>query len=138
MEIKALEGEASEIDGNEAEGPNNYELYENLPNKHLFEETDSVDTISTVTQIKMEPETMTNNIKLKTNIDIDFQVKDLIEKGEGVWKCKMCEKSLKNNGHIIEHVETHIEGLSYVCDMCGKTLSTRSSLRTHRRKFHVS
>ena len=49
----------------------------------------------------------------------------------GVFKCKICGKIAKQCGDIKKHVETHLEGLSYPCQQCGKTFRSADALRWH-------
>ena len=65
----------------------------------------------------------TNKEDLKAHLE-SMMVK--AEDGEIKWICKVCGKSTqgKNWGHaksnLRVHVETHMEGLSYPCNQCGK------------------
>ena len=34
------------------------------------------------------------------------------------------------------HVETHIEGVTHVCNICSKTFKTRNSLDKHKYTYH--
>ena len=60
----------------------------------------------------------------------------MIEKIEGMWKCKVCGKNAAHKGHIKDHAETHLEGMSHVCDICRKTFNTRPNLREHISNIH--
>ena len=55
-----------------------------------------------------------------------------MEKRKGVWRCKICGKTIKaNNGYIRKHAEIHIEGMSYACNICSKTFTNRHGLSSH-------
>ena len=41
----------------------------------------------------------------------------MIEKFDKVWTCKVCEFSSHNSGHMREHVEKHLEGVEYPCNL---------------------
>ena len=56
----------------------------------------------------------------------------------GLHACHYCEKSFKCRSHAKEHVEIHIEGLSFPCTLCDVVLSSRNSLRVHNKKRHYS
>ena len=68
--------------------------------------------------------------------EVDERIYQLIEKREGKHHCKACDYSSKHTGHIREHVETHIDGLSYPCQFCDKTFRSRNNLRQHLYNFH--
>ena len=54
----------------------------------------------------------------------------------GVFKCKLCGKIAKQCVDIKRHVETHLEGLSYPCQQCGKTFRSAHVLyRISPKKF---
>ena len=63
----------------------------------------------------------------------NFFVKD----GE-MFVCKTCGKSAKTNGNIREHVEIHIEGLSFPCPFCDNTFRTRNRLKYHKQTHKKS
>ena len=67
---------------------------------------------------------------------LDRQVNQMIEKSDGMWKCKMCGKTAIRVSHIKEHAESHVEGMSPVCHFCNKSFSHRSSLRKHINDIH--
>merc|ERR1712030_106872 len=76
-----------------------------------------------------------DKVVLNTNIELDPQIEEMIEKNEGIWKCKVCGKTAKKS-HIQVHAETHIKGLSHKCHLCNRTSSTRETLRQHIQRFH--
>ena len=63
--------------------------------------------------------------------DIDRQLDELIEKEGSQYRCKPCGKMSSRKYHAYEHAETHMEGLSFNCQMCDKTFRSRSSYRKH-------
>ena len=76
--------------------------------------------------------------KFDTNItELDHQIEEMVEKQEGLWKCKVCGKSRTNKQHIKKHVEIHIEGMSHICHICSKTFGTRPSLNIHVNSIHT-
>ena len=76
-----------------------------------------------------------NVVKLEINVnsDLDLRIEQMIEKYDGVWICKVCGKTAANSGHLREHAETHIEGMTHVCHICNKTFPNRPCLRYHKR-----
>ena len=67
---------------------------------------------------------MTNKIHMDTieESEIDLKINEILSKENGILTCIICGKSKtsKDMSNMRRHVETHIEGLSYPCQMCGK------------------
>ena len=71
--------------------------------------------------------------------EIDQKLNEYIIRGEdGVYSCGYCgkigDKSSKRN--MRNHVETHMEGLSFPCQSCDKTFRSRNLLNVHKSKYH--
>ena len=87
------------------------------------------------------------------NQALDEKVRSMMEKGkkmmtdgeqmtDGTLKqrkssvCKVCGREGLPK-HIEFHIESnHLDGITFPCDQCGKTFSSRQSLSQHKRKFH--
>ena len=54
----------------------------------------------------------------------------------GLHVCHYCEKSFKYRSAVKEHVEIHIEGLSFPCTLCNVVLRSSVSLRMHNKRQH--
>ena len=82
-----------------------------------------------------DPEPAQNqNPDVITNIDdLQNKIKDLIDGTT----CKVCGKNIKNRYALVGHVETHIEGLIYSCNLCNKEYSSRDALRVHNYRCPV-
>jgi len=78
----------------------------------------------------------TNEVQKNAHSDLNLQIRELIEKSDGVWKCKVCGNTKSNYSNMRHHAESHIEGMSHACHICNKTFSNRHSLRTHMDKIH--
>ena len=63
--------------------------------------------------------------------DLDLQIQQQILRTEDGYKCLVCNKVLKTEFNLKEHIETHMKGLSFDCKFCGKKTKSRSSLRMH-------
>jgi len=55
---------------------------------------------------------------------------------DGSYSCKVCSKTVPKKTHMKFHVETHMEGLSFPCNTCGKEFRTRHLLKNHYSRFH--
>ena len=64
--------------------------------------------------------------------DLDMYIEQQIMKAEYGSKCQICNKSFRFKAHTKEHIEIHIDGLAFDCNMCGRTKRTRRALRTHK------
>jgi len=71
-----------------------------------------------------------------TDKDIDRQVKQMMEKIDGLWECKVCGKTAPHKSNITQHVEIHIENMSHACHICRKTFPTRVYLKGHISGIH--
>ena len=56
--------------------------------------------------------------------------------GENKWKCTVCEKVIKAQRDMGRHIETHIEGVSYPCHLCGAVKRSSNALRIHIQENH--
>ena len=71
-----------------------------------------------------------------TDTELDSQIQNMLERSEGLWKCRVCAKTFKDRCTIKRHAETHIEGVTHTCHFCNKTSSTRRTLRDHISNVH--
>ena len=84
------------------------------------------------------PIIVSNNSSV-TNIDeIDQKISEYIVRGDdGNYSCGYCGKvGDRFSTHIKNHIETHIEGLSFSCQRCDKTFKSRHALSCHKSSFH--
>ena len=56
--------------------------------------------------------------------------------GMSEFSCTVCHKVMKQKRHMVNHVETHIEGVSHICNLCGKSFKTRNSRDKHKYTYH--
>ena len=77
-----------------------------------------------------------NERELEIDHGIDFQIEQMIEKKDDLWRCKVCGKIASQKSTIQNHSETHIEGVQHDCHVCNKIFSTRCGLRTHISGIH--
>ena len=70
--------------------------------------------------------------------EVDEQIKqNIIKNLDGTYSCQICGKhSGRKIQHCRNHIETHLEGLSFNCPLCGKTFRSRHSLAVHKSSYH--
>ena len=70
--------------------------------------------------------------------EIDAKIaENMLKESDGTFSCLLCGKSgVKHKGDMKKHVETHLEGLSFPCQHCGKTFRSRNALQIHNSRHH--
>ena len=77
-------------------------------------------------------------VSVSDQAGVDQAIQENLERGDGVYHCRVCNYARKSKSDVKKHIETHIEGLSYDCSEpeCGKTFRSRDSLKNHKYLFH--
>ena len=109
-----------------------------------FEQSES-DNYHPMQEAKIQ-QSHNENIIVHSNIDlggiseVDQQIQEHIEKvSDGTYTCKICGKSsVKKMSNIKNHIETHMEGLSFDCKHCGNVFRSRNALAKHLHFNHKS
>ena len=60
---------------------------------------------------------------------------------DGSAVCTICGKTAQGNqarGIMKQHMETHMQGVSFPCDICGKSFRSKHSLSNHKSLKHRS
>jgi len=113
-------------------------IYENRDN--IIEENIVSDTLEPSEQhysIKAAfKESNRGKIQVNAKSELDLKILEMVEKFDGMWKCKVCGKTSKHKGTLKKHAESHIEGMSHACHTCNKSFSTRNSLQSHILNIH--
>ena len=69
--------------------------------------------------------------------NIDEKLIEYITRDEAKnYICSFCGKTSKKISHMKNHIEIHMEGLSFSCQFCDKTFRSRNALGLHRRRYH--
>ena len=71
------------------------------------------------------------------NEDLKAKIESMMERDvSGKWRCKMCETVPKDKTNMGRHAETHIEGVSYPCIICGKISRSGMAFSKHMSRNH--
>merc|ERR1712179_616246 len=143
LQVNGFEGDMSDIKQSEKEEPagkTNFdeEIHETrdiFTKNNIVSEKIEAFTETSFSSARIFKEKDSEKIKMNANSDLDLQIALLIEKSDGVWICKVCGKTAKNRGHITDHAETHIEGISHAYHICDKAFSSRPGLRYHKQSI---
>merc|ERR1712126_699060 len=80
-----------------------------------------------VQQNNKSPSLDTNDLN-----NIDERLFENMEKNyDGVYACKICNRTNKSKYSMKVHIETHMEGISFPCNVCGKDFKTRNTFKSH-------
>ena len=64
-------------------------------------------------------------------VEVKSKVKEILTESNGEFTCTACGKTGKDKRNMRRHVETHLDGLSFKCNVCEKSFRTRDSRRKH-------
>ena len=73
---------------------------------------------------------------LSSNGEVEEKFQELIVIGDKMFRCTVCEKTMTHRGSMKRHLETHLSGLSYSCNLCGKTFRLSNTLANHKSLAH--
>ena len=77
-------------------------------------------------------------VKSLTSEELKLKILELFKKIDGLWTCLACDFTTRSkcNSNMKKHVETHIDGLSYSCNLCDNEYRSRNSLYQHKHNAH--
>ena len=103
-----------------------------IPEKHPHKSSTKTVTIA---ENDSNLETYNNSIKEAGNYIEDLE--------DGYFKCNICGKltiDKKSKGlalsNMRNHIETHMEGLTYNCEVCSKTFRSKNAFNLHKSRKH--
>ena len=68
---------------------------------------------------------------------VDEQIEqNIIKNMDGTYSCSICGKTSGKKQHAQNHMETHLQGLSFNCPLCDKTYRSRNTLAMHKSTKH--
>jgi len=140
LDVKGLEGKLMGIAKKEPEEPKINQVTDDfLPEyewgNSSIDDSESSDLNEDVSMPVDKMSTQNLQLNLKSE-ELEIKIQEMIEKNEGVWTCKVCGKTAMHKGHIKEHVEIHIDGMSHPCPMCSKSYTRSTGLRHHITSTH--
>ena len=71
-----------------------------------------------------------------TTEEIEDKIQELHQRIDGMSACMVCDYTSKFSSNVRKHVEKHIDGLSYSCNLCNKEFRFVNSLNSHKSLFH--
>ena len=91
-------------------------------------------TFKTPNSIEKQVVQATSNIN-----DVEGQINQYMENlGPGNFVCKICGKTATKTTNIRNHIETHLEGISYPCTICSKSFRSKNSLNNQKSFYHYN
>ena len=78
------------------------------------------------------------DVRSLTSEEIDSKMRELYEKTDEGWNCLVCDYTKKESGStsIRKHIEIHVDGLVYTCNVCSKEFRSRNILKMHKSRNH--
>ena len=70
------------------------------------------------------------------NTEVDGKFEELVVRENNIFKCTVCQKTMSHKYNMKKHLETHLTGLSYDCQHCGKTFRSSNALAKHKHYEH--
>ena len=69
--------------------------------------------------------------------EISAKIQSMYQKIDGVWSCNECGKTSNfKSSDMRLHVETHLDGLCYTCNICSQQFRSKALLKTHKQTNH--
>ena len=65
--------------------------------------------------------------------ELNLLLAEKMEKIDGIYTCKVCQKTSKDKTNLGKHIESHLEGLCFSCNECSQQFRSRMALRHHKR-----
>ena len=142
LEIEGLIGQ----EGIAEETHHENELYQEKENvipsaqtKHLAKMNDNKEVITRRQyRIPQNNDASMIDVTTFTYEEIEEKTKELHQRIDGVWTCMVCDYTSTKRDNVRKHVEKHMDGLSYSCDLCDKEFRSNNTLNSHKSMVHRS
>ena len=107
---------------------------------NIFNDQEASKTVAKVESFKQESVetqvTPSQDFSLELNKKME---ENIVTNEDGSLSCYLCGKTSggpQKRGHMKQHMEIHMQGLTYSCPKCDKTFRSRNSLYVHTSKIH--
>ena len=135
LQLKGFDGIFDETSQDRMPFYNHTEKMTNMNEKQVIPEL-------TMPNAKAESETkVCEGLMMKTSSSIEpdtrARIESLFEKSTEGYNCTKCGYTTKRLCHMKDHVQKHIEGLEYPCNICKRTFKSSPSFREHKRRCIV-
>ena len=100
------------------------------------------DFIVTSQEQNPPPKNVVKDISLKSfdanKSAVNSKFQELVVKENNMYRCTVCQKTRHKSQKtsMKKHLETHLTGLSYDCQLCEMTFSTSNQFNVHKTKDH--
>ena len=78
-----------------------------------------------------------NETFIANNSEVDDKYEELVVRDNDVWRCTVCGRTNKYRCNMKRHLETHLTGLSYECNVCQKSFRSSHALACHKSTYHL-
>ena len=111
----------------------NQKASETLPTED-FSKSDKMTPPKTETEIDEHAKVV---VPVSSNLpldEVDQRISDIMSKNEsGKYVCTICGKNSKKHiQNMRNHIETHLDGISFSCQICNRQYRSRNSLNKHK------
>ena len=121
-DIRSNKAEAEEFE------LNNFKETENM----LSSQLKSADLENEIVKVQKEKIISVQSFQFENIEELDMKIEEMMERqSDGKYLCLTCGK-LARKVHLKEHVEIHIDGLSFPCQFCNKSFRLRNTFRRHK------
>ena len=142
LEIEGLMGQEGIAEDQETSNENKLEqeekiVYSTAETKQIVRMNDNATTRRQY-QRPSTSDVANVDVTSMTPEQIEEKMKELYQKIDGVWTCTACDyATTTNSSNIRMHVERHIDGLSYSCNLCQQDFRSRAILNRHKYTVHT-
>ena len=127
-----LRGPDEDIGGNRAEAEEFEQNNFKETDDNMLSQIKSADFENEVVKVQKEKIISIQSLQFENIEELDLKIEEMMERqSDGKYLCLTCGK-LARKVHLKEHVEIHIDGLSFPCQFCDKSFRLRNTFRRHK------